>query len=67
MTALGVAAGEGDGFCAGTGSSGWAVEVVELPVMIAFELSGAAKLLIPQRHKNARTSVVLLVAFVIRD
>ena len=67
MAALGPTVGEGEGFCCAAGSLGVVATLVELPVDTAFELSAAAKMLVPQRHRNTRTSVVLFVAFVIRD
>jgi hypothetical protein len=67
MAALGATVGEGEGCGCVAGSLEVIATLVEFPVATSFELSAAAKTLAPQRHRNIRTSVVLLVAFVIRD
>jgi hypothetical protein len=66
MEALGATVGAGEACCT-AGSLGVVATLVEFAVDVSFERSTAAKVLTAQRHRNIRTSVVLLVAFVIRD
>jgi hypothetical protein len=63
---MGAAIGFGEGCCT-AGEPGVEVTLVEFAADISLELSALAKMLTQQRHRNTRTSVVLLVAFVIRD
>jgi uncharacterized protein YaeQ len=57
MAALGATLGVGEGCCCAAGSL----------AVFAMELSADAKVWMPQRQRKTRTSVVLLVAFLIRD
>jgi len=65
MAALGATLGEGEGFCCVAGSL--ATTAVEFPAEFAEAFWGPAKVLMPQRLRKIRTSVVPLVAFLIRD